>query len=460
MSRHTSHEKNTPLLMVGSPPTPETTTLPILTTVKSPTKRHHSTTARSKEIKSPHPSRHVNATTTFMPGHLSPTKLVNHEEKQLLQGITQETTKDMLQLLQSPSYLHKKRPEMEAKKLKQRWLDMLETNVRKETNGINRARASTAAHLLLLRTLGKTCQVKVYDELLNRIANFFNGAFTNIIVSALNEKKLANESLKALTIHQERQRNIIIRHINRQQLAKHKKIMNDHIVAWHAETVGKRKAQEKLQKVFGRSSRKVQLQNSFRNWFVASKGWLKARKQAERNLGFLDGRKQAEIRVLECQNDIYRLNSKIAALEKQCKKLCHIDETRVEQLEESKKSVLTLLNLVDTISFDSKEEAEASQHRPLRMRLEYFQELIEMGGIKKVMKSETIGINTDPVTITTGQPVSKKVRPASALYRGGGNGGGGTTKPQLDRLVPRYIHDNIEGGVVLSLKKDGHVTWS
>jgi hypothetical protein len=51
------------------------------------------------------------------------------------------------------------------------------------------------------------------------------------------------------------------------------------------------------------------------------------------------------------------------------------------------------------------------------------------------------------------------------LYRGGGNGGGGTTTPQLDRLVPRYIHDNmgnknIEGGVVLSLKKDGHVTWS
>ena len=117
MSRYTSHEKNTPLLMIGSPPTPETTMLPILT-AKSPTKRHHSSnTASSQEIKPPHPSRHVNATTTFMPGQLSPTRLVNHEEKQLLQGITQETTKDMLRLLQSPSYLHKKRPEMEAKKL-------------------------------------------------------------------------------------------------------------------------------------------------------------------------------------------------------------------------------------------------------------------------------------------------------------------------------------------------------
>ena len=122
-----------------------------------------------------------------------------------------------------------------------------EIRTQSRANGINRARASTAAHLLLLRTLGKTCQIKVYDELLNRIANFFNGAFTNIIVSALNEKKIANESLKALTVHQERQRNIIIRHINRQQLAKHEKIMKDHVVAWHAETVGKRKAQEKLQ---------------------------------------------------------------------------------------------------------------------------------------------------------------------------------------------------------------------
>ena len=209
----------------------------------------------------------------------------------------------------------------------------------------------------------------------------------------------------------------------------------------------------------------MQLQNSFRNWFVACKGWLKARKQAERNLGFLEGRKQAEIRVMECQNDIYRLKSKIVALEKQCKKLEKIDERRVCDQKNRDKSVLNLLNLVDTITFDSKEEAEASQHRPLRMRLEYFQEMIEEGLVKKVMKSETIGINTDPVTITTGQPVSKEVRPASALHRGG-NGGGGTTTPQLDRLVPRYIHENMKPGnkniegVVLSLKKGGHVTWS
>ena len=140
-------------------------------------------------------------------------------------------------------------------------------------------------------------------------------------------------------------------------------------------------------------------------------------------------------------------------------------ERRVCDQKNRDKSVLNLLNLVDTITFDSKEEAEASQHRPLRMRLEYFQEMIEEGLVKKVMKSETIGINTDPVTITTGQPVSKEVRPASALHRGG-NGGGGTTTPQLDRLVPRYIHENMKPanknieGVVLSLKKGGHVTWS
>jgi hypothetical protein len=188
-------------------------------------------------------------TTTFNPGTTSPTRMYSKDEKRLLSGLTDEIDEDMLKILKSPSFLHKKRPEYEAKKLQKRWLDLLEERIQKETNDIGKAKSKTASHLLLLRTLGKTCQIKVYDVLLNKIADFFQSVISEILCGSLSARKVADNTLKDLRRHQNRQTTIIISHINRQQLQKHKKMVKDHIQAWYTETVGKKKQMKNLQKV-------------------------------------------------------------------------------------------------------------------------------------------------------------------------------------------------------------------
>ena len=196
----------------------------------------------------------------------------------------------------------------------------------------------------------------------------------------------------------------------------------------------------------------------FRTWYVAYKGWLKARKQAERNLSFLEGRKQAEMRVMECQSEIFKLKGKIISLEKENQKLEKRDERRCIQLQDSKDQVLSMLSLVDSVTFETKEEAEASKHRPLHLRLEYFEELIENGDIKRVPKSTTISTNTDPVTIVTGKKRKKKKRPESAR-RSGSRVNSAIRNNTSRRRVPRCVQ-NIGGrSIVMSQKIGGHLTW-
>jgi hypothetical protein len=224
-----------------------------------------------------------------------------------------------------------------------------------------------------------------------------------------------------------------------------------------------------LQIVFHRSSRKSILRNTFRQWYAAYKGWLKARKQAGANLGYLESRRSAEHRVMECQNEIYKLQMKIVNLEKANEKLLATDQRRLTQLCDAQQQTASLLALVDTVVYETKEEVEASQHRPLAMRLEYVKKSVSIGAIRRVPKSTCASINTDPVTITQG----KKKRPRPATRSGSTSNQHRYSsrprsrsvsmarsfhaRPAVTRNVPKCVCELRKDAVVVT--SGGHVTW-
>ena len=395
------------------------------------------------------------ATTTFSPATVLPNHLFGTDEQSLLQNLSEEIDNECQKLLcSSPSFLHKKKPEFEAKKLKHRWEMVLEKNVNAAKTEVARARAEHSAHLLLLRTLGKTCKIKVYKNLLTRIEFFFNRVFCEVYIGALRETKQSNLSLRAMRHHQERQHLIIMRHVEKSTRAKYKKTLRENFTCWHGETVGRKKTIHSLQIVFHRSSRKSVLQNTFRQWYAAYKGWLRARKQANANLGYLESRKTAEQRVMECQNEIYKLQMKIVNLEKANEKILATDQRRIIQLRGAQQHTASLLDLVDSVVYETKEEVDASQHRPLAMRLEYVKKVVSTGGIRRVPKSICVSSNTDPVTITRGKkqrtrPRSRSVEMVRSL----------SMQPAVTRRnVPRFVCELRKDVVVIT--RAGHVLWS
>ena len=432
-------------------PTKNSTSLPNL----SPSPR--SSPTRSSPTKKPTPYE----TITFAPSSTSPSSRIhNPDEKYLLNGLTTAIKNDMKSLLKSPSSLHKKYPLVEAQKLKQRWLDLLENKVNAEVTAVAKARAATSSHLLLLRVLGKTCKVRVYEDLLNRVANFFNSVFSEVYVGALSEKAIASKLLVDLKRHQTKQQRIIIRHINRQQKVKQMKIKKVFLLAWHEEIIGKKKRMEGLQKVFLRHGRKGILQHMFRQWYAAMKNWLKARKQAEGNLSVLDGRRDAEKRILVCQNDIIKLQTEVDLLTKASdvsqKQAVH----RMKQLRDAQQQTLSLMKLLDTVVYETKEEAAASEHRPLQMRVAYLEEAVRTGKIKREPKSMTIGCNTDPVTITKGIKRKKRAGTTDDLVdkkvwitEGSKDG------VVAERKVPTFVSQFRRDSIVKSLSVGGHLTW-
>ena len=162
-------------------------------------------------------------------------------------------------LLRSPSYLHSKRPEIEAQRLGARWKRLLSSRVEAEHTVVGKQKAAAASHQLLLRTIAKTCKLKPFARLLEGAADFYQGVFAEVFVAALSEKRLADDSLRKLKDHQKRQKAIIIRHVERQHFEKMRKFLQSALRGWHEETVGKKKRIEGLQKVFLGHSRKAML---------------------------------------------------------------------------------------------------------------------------------------------------------------------------------------------------------
>lgn len=424
-----------------------------------------------KIITSPESNQTMYATTTFSPATVPPNHLFGTDERSLLQNLSEEIDNECQQLLcSSPSFLHQKKPIFEAKKLKHRWEMVLEKKLNSAKTEVARARAEHSAHLLLLRTLGKTCKIKVYEKLLTRIEIFFNRVFCEVYIGALRETKQSDLSLRAMRHHQERQHLIIMRHVEKTTRAKNKKTLRENFTCWHGETVGRKKKIHSLQIIFHRSSRKSVLQNTFRQWYAAYKGWLKARKQANANLGYLESRQTAEQRVMECQNEIYKLQMKIVNLEKANEKILATDQRRIIQLRGAQQQTASLLELVDSVVYETKEEVEASQHRPLAMRLEYVKKVVSTGGIRRVPKSICMSSNTDPVTITRG----KKQRARPATRNGSTGESEHRTRPRsrsvemarslsmqpavTRRNVPRFVCELRKDVVVIT--RAGHVLWS
>jgi hypothetical protein len=441
----------------------------ILPSLPSPMNHHESPSSpgvqRSSEKKkislensmSPSHTRQYE-TISFAPGTIiSPSRIHNADEKLLLVGLSCETKHDMRNLLKSPSYLHRKYPEEEAKKLKQRWLNLLKERVNAENTAVSRARAASSMHLLLLRVLGKTCKVPVYNSLLNQVADFYCRVFSEVYVGALGEKKLVEQKHATLIRHTQKQHHIIMRHIHKMQYAKNLKIAQSILVAWHAEVIGKNKKRDQLQKIFHRNSRKIVLQNVFRQWYTAMKNWLKARRQAEGNLSVLDGRRDAESRVLECHAEIFKLRSQVEQLTKIEKKLRETDARRLVQLRDAQQETSSLLNLLDSVVYETKKEAEAAGKRPLTMRLDYLKAAVNQGYIRRVPRSQSIGTNTDKVVKTR-----KTQRPASATTHSSCNSKQTETvmvsTAISSRNVPKCVLSFAPDLIVPSLREGGHVT--
>lgn len=357
--------------------------------------------------------------TTF---DLSPSRLVGTGERELLLILNDAKSNQrkkmntkVKNLIKSPSYLHSKRPEIEAKRLKDRWKELLRTRVEDQQTDMEKQKAAASAHQLLLRTIAKTCKLKPFAQLLDDVADFYQGVFADVFVAALSEKRLADESLQNLKSHQKRQKAIIIRHVERQHFEKMKKMMRTAFREWHEETVGKKKRIEGLQRVFLHNSRKAVLKSMFRQWFMCVKTWIKARKTAQSNLAQIDGRHDAEKRLMGMQDELLKMRSEVDHLSKTEDAMRVTAARRIKQLKASKEETLTVLKIVEECMYSTESDGpafiEACKHQPNENRIENIRDAISSQRLRSVPKSVSIG--TDMIDLVGNS--RRQRRPRSSM---------------------------------------------
>jgi hypothetical protein len=366
-------------------------------------------------------------------------------ERELLRGNSHRPQKhppggDPSVLLRSPSYLHAKRPEVEAQRLGQRWKHLLATRMDAAgASEVGKQKAAAAAHQLLLRTIAKTCKLKPFSKLLEDTADFYRGVFAEVFMAALSEKRLADDSLRKLKEHQKRQKAIIIRHVERQHMQQMRKFLQSALHGWHEETVGKKKRIEGLQKVFLGHSRKAVLKDVFRQWFTCVKNWLKARKTAQSNLLQIDGRHDAEVRLVSMQNELMVMESEVAQLNRTEDNMRTTAIRRVKQLKSSQLETTQLLEVVEACVFSTESDpvafADACKHQPNENRIATVREAVESGKLRSVPKLVSVGTDMSDL-------IPKKIvtRPSTSVgVRSDEVGGGGLEYHETSRLLSRTI---------------------
>ncbi len=348
------------------------------------------------------------------------------------------TARDVAELLHSPnSYLHKRKPEIEAAKLKARWNELRRRRSSRAANQMEQTKAEAASHALLLRTLAKTCKVKCYGRMLDGVADFYSGVFASVYIAALSEKRLADEKLKLLRHHQRRQHEITQRHVNRQHRARMKQVLAAAFTGWHEETVGKKKRIEGLQKVFLGHSRRGILVKMFRQWFQATKGWVKARKTSSSTMQFLEGRHVAEEALMAANTQIANLQAEVEYLNRQEDKLEGILKGRKKQLRKAEGNIGDLLAVVERVMYVDPAQREAAAHQAADVRMAAVRDAVERGQIRHVPKACDAETNTARPTKRGPRP---RTRSEGMMRAGAGIEGGGGSAHHHHHLSRQQHH--------------------